>query len=303
MSTIADRMSRPQGGVGLGRFEDWLSSLRMPLEAWTGARRLALGTLIAVAVFGIGARAWDAADLGRTSASRAELADVEHRLSEARTAVARLSALRSEMAHAMTSLDDRAGSSIGNWHAVSALAAQSGFTLSTLEPAKPYGEGIEAARPVRLVARANFAGLLDFLQGLPGLPVLVVPADLHVKRDAGDLSISMTLAFFDALPSSLAPPAVAASDPGDDEANEAWFADPFAAAPAALPNAGPALQLVGLLREGNRGLALLAESDGAIALEIGQSIGPEKVTRIDDRGVTLSSGAGTRLLTLAEGKR
>ena len=307
MSTIADRLLRPHGCVGLGRFADWLSSARVPLEAWTGRRRLAVGAVIAVAVFAIGACVWDAADLGRTSASQAALTDVEQSLSVARAAVARLSALRLEMAHAMPSTDDRAsssvGSPVGNWRAVSALAAQSGLTLRVLEPAKPYGEGIEAARPVHVVARANFAGLLDFLQGLPSLPVLVVPTDLLVKHDAGDLSISMTLAFFDALPSPLAPSAVADSTLDDDDAGEAWFVDPFASAPAALSNAGSTLHLVGLLREGKRGLALLAEADGATSLETGQSIGREKVTRIDDRGVTLSSGAGVRLLTLAEDAR
>jgi hypothetical protein len=302
MSSIADRMSRPPGGAGLGGFADWLSSLRMPLEAWTGRRRLAAGAVIAAVVFAIGTSAWDAVDLGRASASHAALADVERRLSEARAAVARLSALRLEMAHAMPSSDDRAGSSIGNWHAVSALAAQSGLTLSTLEPAKSFGEGIESARPVRVVARANFAGLLDFLQGLPNLPVLVVPAELHVKRDADDLSISMTLAFFDALPSSLAPSAVADSDPDPDE-NEVWFSDPFAAASAVRTDAGSTLHLVGLLREGKRALALLTAAEGATALEAGQSIGREKVTRIDDRGVTLSSGTAVRRLTLAEGAR
>ncbi|HLX03633.1 MAG TPA: hypothetical protein VKS80_16120 [Trinickia sp.] len=303
MSTIADRLFRPHGGVGRGRFADWLSSPHVPLEAWTGTWRLAVGTVIAAAVFALGACAWDAADLGRTSASQAALADVEHRLSVARTAVARLSALRLEMAHAMTSTGDRASSSVGYWHAVSALAAQSGLTLRALEPAKPYGEGIDAARPVHLVARANFAGLLDFLQGLPSLAALVVPTDLLVKRDSDDLSISMTLAFFGALPSSLAPSAVADSHPADDDAEEAWFADPFAAASAVLSNAGSTLHLVGLLREGKRGLALLAAADGATSLETGQSIGREKVTRIDDRGVTLSSGAGARLLTLVEDAR
>ncbi|WP_207004862.1 hypothetical protein [Trinickia mobilis] len=300
MSTTADRMPRPQGGARFGSLADWLSGLRMPLEAWSGARRSAVGTVVAAAVFGIGMYAWDAADLSRTSAGQAALADVEHRLAEARAAIAKLSALRSEMAHAMTSTDDRAGSSIGNWHAVSTLAAQSGLTLRKLEPAKPHGEGIEAVRPAHAVARANFAGLLDFLHGLPSLPVLVVPADLHVKRDADDLSIGITLAFFDALPSSLAPSVAADPDPDDDEVR---FSDPFAAAPAAHSDAGSTLHLVGLFREGTRGLALLAAADGTTALETGQSIGLEKVTRIDDRGVTLSSGAGVRLLTLAEGTR
>ncbi|QCP51231.1 hypothetical protein FAZ95_19975 [Trinickia violacea] len=303
MSSIADRLFRPHGDVGLGRFASWLSSPHVPLEAWTGARRLTVGAVIAAVVFAIGACAWDAADLGRKSASQAALADVEHRLSDARTAVARLPALRLEMAHATTSTDDRASSSVGNWHAVSALAARSGLTLRALEPAKPYGEGIEAARPVRVVARANFAGLLDFLQGLPSLPVLVVPEDLLVKHDGDELSISMTLAFFDALPSSLVPSAVADSDPGGDDADEAWFADPFAAAPAVLANAGSMLHLVGLLREGTRGLALVTAADGATSLATGQSIGREKVTRIDDRGVTLSSDVGVRLLTLPEDAR
>ncbi|TKC90788.1 hypothetical protein FAZ69_05245 [Trinickia terrae] len=303
MSTLAGRLPQSSGGGGHrpGGFADWREWLRMPLAAWGGARRLVAGAVVAAAVFGLGAYAWDAADFGHTSASRAALADVEHRLSDARKAVASLSALRAEVARVATPSADDAGSSIGNWHEISALAEQTGLTLRTMEPAKVRGEGIETARPVRITARADFAGLLDFLRALQRLPVLAVPADLEVKRDVDDLSIGMALDVFDALSAPLAPSGAVAESPERD--GDAWFFDPFAVAPAALAGTGPVLQLVGLLCEGRRRLALLAGADGATAVEAGQAIGQERVTRIDDRGVTLSGGAGVRSLTLVEAAR
>jgi hypothetical protein len=297
MSTLADHMPQGQGGARLNRLADWFVSLRQPITTWSGTQRLAGGVAIASAVFGIGMYAWDAADLGRTSASRAALAAAAQRLSDARSAVKALPALRLETAPVRPLHEGPVGLPIGNWHAISALASRSGLTLSTLEPAKPYGEGLSAARPLHFVARGNFAAALDFLEGLSSLPALAVPADLLVKRDGENLSISMNIAVFDALPSPRSLPAATDLD-GDDE--DVWFFDPFATEPDVLAGVESTLRLAGVLREGKRGLALLSVADGPTALEMGQWLGGERVTRIDDQGVTLSSNAGMRRLTLAE---
>jgi hypothetical protein len=294
MSAVAGRFGQSRAGASLA---DWLAHVRVPPEAWGGRRRLTVAAVIAAAVFGLGVQGWRAADLGGVEAGRAALDDAQRRVSDARASVSRLPAMRAAAALESRAERVHGWSSADSWRAISDLAAQSGLNLRTLEPAETRGEGIETVRPMRLTAQAHFAELLDFLQGLSNLPMLAVPADLEVKRDADALAIGMALNVFDALPSKAAQPS---ADSGDDDDSDMWFADPFAVEHSATANDAGQLRLVGMLRQGKRGLALLETAQGVTAVAAGESVGDEKVTRIDARGVTLANRGGARLLTLAE---
>jgi hypothetical protein len=294
MSAVAGPFGQSRVG---GSLADWLAHVLVPPEAWGGRRRLTVAAVIAAAVFGLGAQGWRAADLGGVQAGRAALDDAQRRVSDARASVSRLPAMRAAAALESRGARTHGSSSADRWHAISDLAAQSGLTLRTLEPAETRGEGIATVRPMRLTAQADFAELLDFLQGLSNLPMLAVPADLLVKRDADALAIGMTLSVFDALPSKAVQPR---DDSGNEDDSDVWFADPFAAEHSATANDSGSLRLVGMLRQGTRGLALLQTAQGVTAVAAGQLLGEEKITRIDARGVTLANRGGARLLTLAE---
>jgi hypothetical protein len=302
MSTTVTRARQRDRGAWPSGLGAGFQALRLPLEAWGRARRLAVAAAIAAAIFGAGAYGWETADLGRVQFSQAALADTEHRLSAARAAIARLPALRAEIARAASAPDVRGGSPTGSWHAIAALAGHSGLQLQAMEPAPARGEGFETVRPMRIAARADFAALRAFLHGLPSLPVLAVPTDLRVKREAGDLAFSTTLEVFDALPPAHPLASLPAADSPSERGTPSFF-DPFSPGAAADATVRPALHLVGVLSESGRRLALLVAEDGATAVETGQAIGREKVERIDDRRVTLAHGGITRVLAFAEAAR
>ena len=58
---------------------------------------------------------------------------------------------------------------------ISQLAARNDVTLLTIEPGATTGNGLDSMRPLRVTARADFERVVDFLEGLAGLPVLIVP--------------------------------------------------------------------------------------------------------------------------------
>ncbi|MEA3117218.1 MAG: hypothetical protein QOI13_488, partial [Paraburkholderia sp.] len=183
------------------------------------------------------------------------------------------------------------------WQAISSLAARSGMTLRSLEPGALSGDGIRAARQVRIAARANFAAFFAFLRGLPTLPSLVVPVAMNVGRAEHGLAIDATLWVFDALPA--APQAVEAAPVGSDE-SPGRFADPFSASGAGLGADADGLRLVGLMHMQTRGLAVIETENGAAVYAPGQAIGAERIVSIDARGVMLASDAAKRVLTLAK---
>ncbi|MFL9873566.1 hypothetical protein [Paraburkholderia megapolitana] len=179
--------------------DHWLDRLRVPLEAWSGARRLAVALLVAVGVFVPGARSWSAVDLGGIAASRVALDDAQRRLVSARHVLAQLPALRARVAAKALHGQPVVWTSADDVRAFSQLAARSELVLVSLEPGAASGEGIDAMRSVKLAARGNFAQIMRFVHGLTGLPVLVVPADLTVKRHDDALEIAATLQVFSKL--------------------------------------------------------------------------------------------------------
>jgi Tfp pilus assembly protein PilO len=308
------------GGVARARFSlsHWMARARLPLDAWSGRRRWAVALLIAVLVFGLGTHGWIVADLGGVEASRAALEAGSLRLANARRALAQLPALRREAAAGpigaslVSSLGTSIARSSGPWSSaddvsiVSELAAQNSVALLSVEPGAASGAGAERMRPLQLTARTDFVHLMAFMRGLSDLPVLIVPVDVTVKREAAALSVSATLRVFNALrpaPSAASADAfVEDSLDSDDEENVVFF-DPFSQpqmqAAGELPDVSQ-LRLVGLLRDRARGLALLDTPDGVTVVESGEQIGAERVTRLDAFGITLVKGGATRTLALTE---
>jgi Tfp pilus assembly protein PilO len=290
----------------------------LPLDAWSGRSRWAVALLIAVLVFGLGTHGWIVADLGGVEASRAALEAGSLRLANARRALAQLPALRREAAAGpigaslVTSLATSMARSSEPWSSadyvsiVSELAAQNSVALLSVEPGAASGAGAERMRPLQLTARTDFVHLMAFMRGLSDLPVLIVPVDVTVKREAAALSVSATLRVFNALrpaPSAASADAfVEDSLDSDDEENVVFF-DPFSQpqmqAAAELPDVAQ-LRLVGLLRDRARGLALLDTPDGVTVVESGEQIGAERLARLDAFGITLVKGGATRTLALTE---
>ncbi|MFL9965114.1 hypothetical protein PQR02_29485 [Paraburkholderia sediminicola] len=287
----------------------WLTRLRVPLDAWSRRRRWAVALLIFALVFGLGAHGWIVADLGGVGTSRAALAVSVQRLADARRALAQLPLLRRAAAATPVAPVVPATSpwsSADDVRIVSELAAQNGVALLAVEPGAAKGEGVERMRPLQLTARTDFVHLMAFLHGLADLPVLIVPADLTVKQDAAALSVSATLRVFSALRPVSANDAAhvlddASLDSDDDE--EVVFFDPFLQpqmrAAGEPPDVSP-LRLVGVLCDRTRGVALLDTPDGATTIRTGQQLGGERVTKLDTLGITLVKDGTTRTLALAE---
>lgn len=300
------------GGAANARLfiSHWMKRVRVPLNAWSRRRRWLVALLIAVVVFGLGAHGWVVADLGGVEASRAALEASRLRLANARLALAQLPALRREAAampvSASTAHSSGPWSSADDVRVVSELAAQNSVALLAVEPGAVSGAGVESMRPLQLTARTDFVHLMAFLRGLSDLPVLIVPVDVTVKRDAAALSVSATLRVFDALrPAALANSAEALDDDSldSDDDEEVVFFDPFSQpqmqAAGDLPD-GSSLRLVGLLSDRTRGLAVLDTPDGVTSVEPGERIGAERVTKLDASGITLARGGATRTLSLTE---
>ncbi|MFL9866380.1 hypothetical protein PQR67_19585 [Paraburkholderia fungorum] len=298
------------GGASSARFSfsQWIKDVRLPLVAWSRRRRWVVALLIAAVVFGLGSHGWVVADLGGVEASRTALEAATRHLVDARRALAQLPALRREVAaRPGAQLPASSWTSADDVQIVSELAVQNGVSLLTLEPGAANGSGAESMRPVQLTAHTDFVHLMAFLRGLSDLPVLIVPVDVTVNRDAASLAVKATLHIFGALrpvPSTPAAAAFADESLDSDDEEDIVFFDPFALVQMRAPGEPQAdaseLRLVGLLHERTRGLALLDTPDGATTVVSGQQLGTERVTRLDALSITLANGGATRTLALAE---
>ncbi|RZF28691.1 hypothetical protein EVC45_16035 [Paraburkholderia sp. UYCP14C] len=296
------------GGAAHGAaiFSRWVKRARVPLDAWSRRRRWLVAATLAALVFGLGAYGWNAADLAGLEASRAALAVSTQRLADARHALAQLPSLR----RAAAAMPATASSAV-SWNSaddvriVSELATQSGVALLAIEPGAASGEGVERMRALQLTARTEFVHLMAFFHGLAQLPVLIVPVDVTVKQDGKGLAVAATLQVYDALrpaPETAAASAEASPDADDDDEDLVFF-DPFARpqiSASGEPGDAAELRLVGLLRDRTRGLAVLDTPDGTTTVAAGQQLGVERVTQLDELGITLANGGATRTLTLPE---
>jgi Tfp pilus assembly protein PilO len=297
------------GGAASARFSfsQWMKHVRLPLAAWSRRRRWLVALLIAAVVFGLGAHGWVVADLGGVEASRTALEAATRHLADARRALAQLPALRREAAATPGAKLPASWASADDVRIVSELAAQNGVSLLSVEPGATSGSGADSMRPIQITAHTDFVHLMAFLRGLSDLPVLIVPVDVTVNRDAASLAVRATLHVFSALrpvPSTATADAFADESLDSDNEEDIVFFDPFLL-PQMLASGEPQsdtsqLRLVGLLHDRTRGLALLDTPDGATTVVSGQQLGTERVTRLDALSITLANGGATRTLALAE---
>ncbi len=299
MSTTA--MGRFDAGRAAStRFTEGWVWLSIPPEAWSKQRRFVVALLVAFAAFVLGVQGIRSADLDGFDASRATLAEAQHRLADARHAMTQLPTLRNEARERAQRARPAVWTSADDVRALSALADDSGLALVSLEPGAESGAATDTMRPVQLAARGDFAEVLQFIDGLTTLPVLVVPFDVEIRRDGNVLSMNATLQVF----SRLSPVANALSHADADDDPEIVFYDPFSQRATSVDaSADASLRLVGLLRDRVHALALVETDDGPIAAEPGQQVGDARVTRIDADGLTLATSLGAKQLTFAEDAR
>jgi hypothetical protein len=284
------------------RAPDWMNRMRLPLEAWSGRRRLVVGILIAAGVFAVGANAWISADLAGVQASRAALSDAQHRVAQAQHSLTQLPALRRHAENASNGEASASWSPADDVRLMSLLAVRSGVTLLTLAPGVGRDAATDAVRSLHLTVQADFLHLMVFLRGLSDLPALVVPEDVTVKRGAGGLLVGATLHVFADLSPAAASPELYVDEDMDADDEDVVFYDPFLPQSQADGDAAEAglLRLVGLLRDRTRGLALLETADGAATVERGQHVGNDRVMDMDAHSITLTNRLGTRTLALTE---
>ncbi|CAN7182008.1 type 4a pilus biogenesis protein PilO [Trinickia sp. LjRoot230] len=310
MSRRLSSASRPgwlRGGLAgvaserAGRLGGWFAVWFSAPHAWSGAHRLLSAVALSAVAFAVCTHGWRVAGLAGSGAddSRVTFAELERRVADARSKVASLPALRrsvqSEHALAASAASGARATTAGHWQAISALAARSGMTLRSLEPGTQSGGGAEASRPVRLTAQTTFAAFVSFLQGVATLPSLVVPTEIRLQPAPDGLTLEATLDVFEALPAA---PRATSNSPAERDDGEVWLGDPFDGTRLAARSGIPALDLVGLMLEETRGLALFdASGRGEIYLP-GQLIAGQRLLRVDAHGVTLASGGGTKVILL-----
>lgn len=274
-------------------FGEWCGGLVSVPEGWEATHRLLVAVAIASAAFALGTYGWQALGLGSEDTHGVALAELQRRVDDARSKAGALPALRQavQALHAPAAQAD--ASSAQAWQSVAAVATRSGMDLQSVEPGEHKGTGFEAARVVRIKAKSSFASFRAFARELSMLPVLAVPAELKLEREANGLVLQAALELYDTLPGA---PVPAAGSTADDARAE--FGDPFALAQTAVPGPASALRLAGLMIEGARSLALI-ETDGQGAIYLpGQMLGNERLVRIGPASVRLAHGTGTRVLMI-----
>jgi Tfp pilus assembly protein PilO len=267
------------GRVGIAR---WIAQ---PLDEWSNRRMVCSALALAVAVFAFGLQAWQASGASQREAARDALDAARTRASHVRQISATLPELRTRVA--ADALKPEHWSAADALHAVAQLAAQSGLRVTDIEPVTK-GAGV-AERALKFRADGAFTEIRRFIEALSGLPRLVVPESVQIKRQAGALSIDANLRLYETLPAVPLPEPTRA---------DAFVIDPFSAQSAAR-NAD--LLLVGTLVGRHRGMALIQNGQDIDGFAPGQTLGAERVGRVARRVVELSAEeGGVRTLTMAE---
>src|SRR5471032_1275885 len=252
------------------------SGMLQPLDAWSSYRIAVTGVVVAALVFAAGVWLWRSSDLSGTEASRSALHDVQQRLDRARAMAAELPGMRALSGD---------GAPLARWtvadalHELTALAAQSGLRIGMIEPSAQNGEGLETERPLKFRAEGSFIEIRRFLDALEGLPRLVVPADVQMKRVANALSLEATLRVFEDVPAVTRP---------EPSRLDAFAIDPFGVKNGAGVGDGGAMLLVGTLRARRRGMALVQTAAGVDGFLPGQMIGDERLGNVRSRSIELS---------------
>ncbi|MEA3092820.1 MAG: hypothetical protein QOJ04_4162 [Caballeronia sp.] len=262
--------------------------LLQPLDAWSGYRIALTGAVVAALVFAAGVSLWRSSDPGGTEASRSALHDAQERLDRARAMTAQLPVMRARSGE---------GAPLIRWtvadalHAMTALAAQSGLRIGMIEPSAQKGDGLEIERPLKFRAEGSFGEIRRFLDALEGLPRLVVPEHVQMKRAVNALALEATLRVFEDLP------AIARPEPSR---RDAFAIDPFGVKNGTGVGDGGAMLLVGTLRAWRRGMALVETAAGVDGFLPGQMIGDERLGNVRSRSIELSRNGVARTIGLAD---
>jgi Tfp pilus assembly protein PilO len=267
----------------------FLRLLLQPVDAWSGYRIALTGVVVAALVFAAGATLWRTSDPSGTEASRSALHDVQQRLNGARAMASQLPAMRARLG---------AAAPLSRWtvtdalHEITALAAQSGLRIGTIEPSAQRGEGLETERPLRFRAEGSFGEIRRFLDALEGLPRLVVPADVQMKRGVNTLALDATLRVFEDLPAVERP---------EPSRRDAFAIDPFGVKNRTGAGDAGAMLLVGTLRGPHRAMALVETAAGVDGFSPGQMVGEERLGSVRSRSIELSGRNGVvRTIGFAE---
>jgi Tfp pilus assembly protein PilO len=272
-------------------------ALLQPPEEWSRHRTVSVALVLALLAFVLGARAWRISDASQLEASRVAWTAAQARSQEAGRIAAGLPDLRSRAASGQ--LKPEQWGAADAWRAIADLAAQSGLRETSIEPATRKAVDPKASSPIperalRLRAEGTFEEIRRFLEGIAGLPRLVVPESVQIRRQTGALVVDATLRVFETLP----PIALATEAP---RAN-AFIVDPFGSADAG--GRGADLLLVGTLVGPRRAMALLQSGTDVDGFAPGQKIGAERLGRVVPREVELARDNGlSRKLTIAEDRK
>jgi hypothetical protein len=283
---LSGRVTLIEGGNG-GALRRWAL-----LHTWNVRQRLGVFVVLAVVAAGLAGLACVAWDLAGLHAAEAALENAASSLSKAQRTVTSLPALRAAAASGASRPRQHADSAADDVRGVSELAARSGLSLLSLEPAASGGSGAEAFRTLKLTAQGGFAQMQSLLVGLTVAPGLIVPVEISIKRNAGNgLAISAAMQVFERLPAVHLSRRAA----GNDVSQIDPFADGLAVAAGAS-----SLRLAGILQDSTGIVALVETPTRTEAVKAGQPFGAGRIEQIAPTHVLLSSGGASQRLAWAE---
>ncbi|MDR5855600.1 type 4a pilus biogenesis protein PilO [Caballeronia sp. LZ062] len=266
-----------------------------PLDQWSKRRTAITALVFAFVVSALGVQGWRTSGVIQLDASRAALVATQRKLDDVGRVVAELPDLQRRVA--ASAMKPESWTAADALHAVAALATQNGLRVAEIDP-QPTKNGMSRSTPTpserALTFRAEgaFPEIRRFLEALAGLPRLVVPEAVQIRRQAGALTIDATLRIYDSLP------AVPLAEP---PRMDAFIVDPFGKGGADGLSRGAGMLLVGTLVGRHRAMALVQGAKSVEHVEPGQTIGDERLQRVQPRAIQLASGQGAiRTLTFAE---
>lgn len=263
--------------------------LAEPLDVWSSYRIAVTGVVVAALAFASGAWLWRSSDLSGVQASRSALDYARRRLEHARAVAAQLPAMRARLGHEAPPSRWTVADAL---HEITALAAQSGLRIGTIEPSLQKGEGIETERPLHFRAEGSFGEIRRFMDALEGLPRLVAPADVQIKRGAeagvstlgvNTLGMDATLRVFEQLPPVARP---------EPSGRDAFAIDPFGVKNGASTGDASAMLLVGTLLSQRRSMAMVETATGVDGFSPGQMVGNERLGGVRARSIELRRDDG-----------
>ncbi|WP_250477159.1 MULTISPECIES: type 4a pilus biogenesis protein PilO [unclassified Caballeronia] len=271
-------------------------SILQPLAEWSWRRTMCVAIALSVLVFVLGLRAWRTVDANPLEASRVAWAATSAKVQDAGRIAADLPDLRARAASGR--MEPEHWSAADALRAIADLATQSGLRVADIEPVAVKGGEPKRSEPIperalKLRADGTFPEMRRFLEALAGLPRLVVPESVQIRRQQGTLALEATLRVFETLP--------AISRAAASRAN-AFVVDPFSNADAAVQ--GGDMLLVGTFVGRRRAMALLQSGRDVVGFTPGQKIGDEWIGRVIPGAIELARTDGNaRKLTFAEDRK